>query len=377
MKTLSILTAVALALGCDAPPPAEAPASPQPAAEPIAVEEATEEVEAVAEVEDEEPVQAEDESPDEEESAEPYTIGGDVTAPKKISGPSLEELNDLLHHRRFRWGACILSSVVTREGKVEQVELLKPERVSSEVEDVLVRTLEGYRFEPATKDGQPVAVRYNLTIFHCPHWPSESSPPRRTVRGRLFGFGDHAGRGARDMKRPDASEYDAYYGLYVGQVPSGDIFSTLREGVRTTVALLSELPPEWATYRYAEDKWSLADVLGHVLDAERVFAYRGMCIARGETADLPSMDQDLYAAGSNAGSRPLASLLDEFAAVRRASVALFAGMDPAVATRQGRASGFPFTVRTFPWILAGHEIHHRKVIEARYLEPLLAGAGEA
>jgi uncharacterized damage-inducible protein DinB len=177
------------------------------------------------------------------------------------------------------------------------------------------------------------------------------------------------------MKRPDASEYHAYYGLYVGQVPSGDVLATLKEGVRTTVALLSELPPEWAKHRYAEGKWTLAEVLGHVIDTERVFAYRGLCIARGETADLPSMDQDLYAAGSNAGDRPLRSLLDELEAVRRASVALFAGLDPAVATRQGRASGFTFTVRTFPWIIAGHEIHHRKVIEERYLEPLLAGAG--
>jgi len=177
------------------------------------------------------------------------------------------------------------------------------------------------------------------------------------------------------MKRPDASEYNAYYGLYVGQVPAGDVFTSLREGVRETVALLAELPPEWGGFRYAEGKWTLAEVLGHVIDTERVFAYRGLCIARGETADLPSMDQDLYAANSNAGERSLQSLLAELAAVRGASVTLFAGIDPAVATRGGRASGFPFTVRAFPWIIAGHEIHHRKVIEERYVEPLLAGAG--
>ncbi|MEE8524383.1 MAG: DinB family protein [Thermoanaerobaculia bacterium] len=178
------------------------------------------------------------------------------------------------------------------------------------------------------------------------------------------------------MKRPDASEYNSYYGLYVGQVPDGDIFDALREGVRETVALLAEVPSDWAGFRYAEGKWTLAEVLGHLIDTERVFAYRGMCIARGETADLPSMDQDVYAANSNAGERGLSSLLDELEAVRGASVALFAGMDPAVATHQGRASGFPFTVRTFPWILAGHEIHHRKVIEELYLKPLRAGIDE-
>lgn len=177
------------------------------------------------------------------------------------------------------------------------------------------------------------------------------------------------------MNRPDASEYNSYYGLYVGQVPDGDIFDALRQGVRDTVTLLADLPPDWARFRYAEGKWTLAEVLGHVIDTERVFAYRGMCIARGETADLPSMDQDLYAANSNAGERDLSSLLDELEAVRGASVALFAGLDPAVATRRGRASGFPFTVRTFPWIVAGHEIHHRKVIAESYLGPLRAGAG--
>lgn len=176
------------------------------------------------------------------------------------------------------------------------------------------------------------------------------------------------------MQRPDPSEYEPYYRLYVDQAPDGDVLETLECCVRDTVALLSDVSADWVRYRYAPDKWTLGEVLGHVIDAERVFSYRAMCIARGETVDLPSMDQDVYAAHSNAGERPLASLLDELRAVRRASIALFASLDPAVATRAGRASGFPFTVRTFPWILAGHEIHHRKVVESRYLAPLRAGA---
>ncbi len=175
------------------------------------------------------------------------------------------------------------------------------------------------------------------------------------------------------MQRPDAGEYDPYYGLYVGQAPDGDILQSLESSLRDTVALLGDLPAEWARYRYEPGKWTLAEVLGHIVDVERVFAYRAFCIARGETADLPSMDQDTYAAASNAGERSLSSLLEEFEPARRSSIALFAGLDPAVAGRAGRASGCPFTVRTFPWILAGHEIHHRKVIEACYLAPLRAG----
>ncbi len=176
------------------------------------------------------------------------------------------------------------------------------------------------------------------------------------------------------MRRPDANEYDEYYAMYVGQVPEGDVLTTLREGVAETVKLLRGLPPEWGRFRYAEGKWTLAEVVGHIIDTERVFSYRGMCIARGETAELPSMDQEVYAAHSNAGERDLESLLDELEAERGASVALFAGMDAAAAGRQGHAAGCPFTVRTFPWLLAGHEIHHRKVIEERYLPPLRAAA---
>ena len=177
------------------------------------------------------------------------------------------------------------------------------------------------------------------------------------------------------MRRPDPSEYNEYYGLYIGQVPDGDVLEALASSVRETVAQLGDLPAEWASYRYAPDKWSLAEILEHIIDAERVFSYRAMCIARGETADLPSMDQDVYSANSNADARGLASLLEELEAVRRASILLFATLDPSTHGRSGRASGFPFTVRTFPWILAGHEIHHRKVIEERYLAPLRSGSG--
>lgn len=176
------------------------------------------------------------------------------------------------------------------------------------------------------------------------------------------------------MQRPDPSEYAPYYSTYIDKVPDGDIFETLESSVGETVALLCEVPAAWARYRYAPEKWTLGEVIGHVIDAERVFSFRAFAIARGETADLPAMDQDQYATHSNAGDRPLAALLDELEAARRDSLLLLAGLDPSVHTRQGRASGFPFSVRTFAWILAGHEIHHRKIIIERYLEPLRAGA---
>ena len=174
------------------------------------------------------------------------------------------------------------------------------------------------------------------------------------------------------MQRPEASEYDSYYATYIDQVPDGDILEILRRGVQETDALLRGVPAEWGRYRYAEGKWTIGEVIGHIIDAEWIFSYRALCMARGDTADLAAMDQDLYGEMSNAAERPLDSLLGELVALRGASLALFTGLDAAAHLRRGRASGCPFTVRTFPWILAGHEIHHRKVLVERYLAPLRA-----
>ena len=171
------------------------------------------------------------------------------------------------------------------------------------------------------------------------------------------------------MHRPQPSEYDEYYGLYIGQVPEGNILELLERGLADNRALLGDLPTEWQTHRYQPGKWSVREVVGHVLDAERVFGYRAVSIARADPAPLPSMDQDVWAASSNAARRPLASLLEELEHLRRSHVAMFADFDQEMWGRRGVASGFEFTVRSFPYILAGHEIHHRRVLEERYLRP--------
>ena len=174
------------------------------------------------------------------------------------------------------------------------------------------------------------------------------------------------------MKRPHPSEHAEYYGLYVNQVPDGDVLEILDEEVGRTVELLGGLPPEWETYRYEPGKWSVREVMGHVVDGERLFGYRALSIARADPADLPSMDQDQWAGSSNAGDRPLAALLDDLERARRSSIAMFESFDEEMWARRGMASGFEFSVRTFPYILAGHEIHHRRVLEERYLKPLRA-----
>jgi uncharacterized damage-inducible protein DinB len=170
------------------------------------------------------------------------------------------------------------------------------------------------------------------------------------------------------LRRPRPSEHADYYARYVAKVPDGDILVTLRDQLSGTLDLLTGLSEEQERRRYAEGKWSLREVVGHMIDTERMFTFRALSMARSENVDLPGMDQDEWAAHSNAGERPLADLSKEWTAVRRSTVHLFASLDADAAARSGRASGYRFTVRSFPWIIAGHELWHRGLIEERYLE---------
>lgn len=170
------------------------------------------------------------------------------------------------------------------------------------------------------------------------------------------------------LPRPTEGEHAEYYARYVGLVPDGDILETLREQLGETLALLQSVPEDRESYRYAEGKWSLREVIGHLIDAERVFAYRALAIARSDGADLPSMDQEEWAANSEAETRQLSEMAQEWAALRRANIHMLASMDATTGARRGRASGFDFTVRSFPWIIAGHELWHRQLIRRDYLE---------
>jgi hypothetical protein len=169
------------------------------------------------------------------------------------------------------------------------------------------------------------------------------------------------------LVRPEETEYAEYYGGYVSLVPDGDVADTLRAQLAETLVLLEDVTPELETYRYAEGKWSLREVVGHLVDTERVFAYRALAMARSSDVELPGMDQDEWVRTSNAGSRALSDLTKEWMSVRRASVHLFASMDAAMGQMTGRASGYEFSVRSFPWIIAGHELWHRTLIARDYL----------
>ncbi len=169
------------------------------------------------------------------------------------------------------------------------------------------------------------------------------------------------------MQRPSTGEYHEYYETYVGKVPDGDIFQILEQELKITEDLLRGVPSELETHAYDEGKWTVREVLGHMLDTERVFGFRALWMARGDQQGQPGMDQDAWGALSNARDRPLVDLTEEFSLARRGHLLMFRGFREEDWARTGTASGFLFTARAFPFIMAGHEIHHRQVLAARYL----------
>jgi hypothetical protein len=168
------------------------------------------------------------------------------------------------------------------------------------------------------------------------------------------------------MRRPDRSEYAEYYDRYVSLVPDGDVVEMLTLQLPVTLRLLEAVPAEREAWAYEPGKWSFREVVGHLADGERVFADRALWIARSPDTPLPSMEQDAWAVLSPARDRPLRDLMDEWTATRAATVALVRGLDERALARVGTASGVRFTVRSFPWIIAGHELHHRRLLRERY-----------
>ncbi len=174
-------------------------------------------------------------------------------------------------------------------------------------------------------------------------------------------------------QRPAPDEYNPHFSGYLALVPDGSILETLRRQIGETRALLAGLPPERAAHRYAPGKWSMTEVVGHLADSERVFAYRALCVARGDRTPLPGFDESEYAARARYASRPLGEVLAELESARAASLALFETFDEAELSRRGTANDSEISVRALVWIVAGHELHHRALLRERYLAPA-AGA---
>lgn len=170
------------------------------------------------------------------------------------------------------------------------------------------------------------------------------------------------------IPRPHASEHLEYYSKYVDRVPDGDLLQMLHAQLDETLALVRGLPEEQGGHRYAPGKWSIREVLGHVIDTERVFAYRALRIARGDATPMEGFDENAYADTSDADARTLADLADELEHLRLGNIVFFRGLRDEALTRRGTANGAEVTVRALAWILAGHELHHRGLLRERYLD---------
>lgn len=166
--------------------------------------------------------------------------------------------------------------------------------------------------------------------------------------------------------RPEPSEHSPYYGTYVGLVPAGDVVETLSTQHDTTLSLLRSLSEHQGGFRYAPGKWSVREVIGHLADTERIFTYRALRFARKDETPLPGFDENSYVANSRLDDRTISSLCDEFEAVRRASILLFASFDADEWMRRGTANANAMSVRALAWVCAGHEAHHLGILRSRY-----------
>jgi uncharacterized damage-inducible protein DinB len=169
-----------------------------------------------------------------------------------------------------------------------------------------------------------------------------------------------------NIGQPQPGEYAPYYERYISLIQGNDILETLDQQRRQTMLLLSGRDDDDGDFRYAPEKWSAKEVLGHVCDTERIFAYRALRISRADATPLEGFEQDDYVRHGPFAHRPLADLVEDFIAVRRATLSLLRNLDQAAWSRRGIANKNEVSVRALAYIIAGHELHHRRILEEKY-----------
>jgi DinB family protein len=168
------------------------------------------------------------------------------------------------------------------------------------------------------------------------------------------------------INRPQSGEFAPYYERYISLIEGEDVLAALDRQRRETMLLLSGRNEEDGNYRYAPGKWSAKEVLGHVCDTERIFAYRALRFSRADATPLAGFEQDDYVRNGPFANRSLEDLVEDFIAVRRASISLFRNLDEAAWSYRGVANNSEVTVRALAYIIAGHELHHRRILEEKY-----------
>ncbi|HEV2291335.1 MAG TPA: DinB family protein [Gemmatimonadales bacterium] len=168
------------------------------------------------------------------------------------------------------------------------------------------------------------------------------------------------------IPRPAESEYKPAYAAYIGKVPEGDLLTILSQQLDELAARMAKVPADKEQYRYGPDKWTVTEVIGHIADAERVFAYRALRFARKDQTPLSGFDETAWTPASNYGRRRLADVVAEFRAVRQATLALLKGLEPEAFARSGTANNSAVSVRALAYTIAGHERHHAQILKERY-----------
>jgi uncharacterized damage-inducible protein DinB len=172
------------------------------------------------------------------------------------------------------------------------------------------------------------------------------------------------------LQRPLVSEYPEYYKTYVNLVPEGDLLALLEVNLVKTIELFESLSEESGQFRYAENKWSIQEVLGHMADTERIMSYRLLRVGRGDQTALAGFNENDYVESSQINKLPIKRILEDFIASRKATLTLFQNMPEEAWANIGVANNSEITARAIGYIIVGHALHHYKIISDRYL-PLL------
>jgi hypothetical protein len=172
------------------------------------------------------------------------------------------------------------------------------------------------------------------------------------------------------MMRPHDDEYAAFYGGYVNLVPEDEVLPALREQVNVLRRFAASVAADRETYAYGPDKWTIRQVIGHVIDAERVFSYRALCFSRSDRTPLPKFDENAYVDHARFNDVPLADLVDEFVLLRSANVKMFESLGAGQWTASGIANSNPISVRALAYVMTGHVRHHLNILRDRYALPI-------
>lgn len=172
----------------------------------------------------------------------------------------------------------------------------------------------------------------------------------------------------KDISRPVAGEFPEYFENYYKHVPAeGNVYDLLVKANFDTIDLITSVDWETLDFRYAEGKWNIPEIIQHVMDSERIFAYRALCIARNDQTSLPGFDENAYAANSFSANRNIMDIAREFSLLRASTIELLKSFPESAHTTTGTANGKPISVRALAYVILGHELHHVKIIEERYL----------